>query len=134
MLFLRAHIQSPNAFCPPPQASVTSSESEVDVEEEEHRPRPFHRRRWFRRLLLPCSVSLAFFVAGMSLYYTRPHLVRMAPWAWHAHVPHSPLPAHGLADEDSAMHAYMHICLTPPAGRAWLTRTALHTCAQAVLS
>ena len=47
----------------------------MDALEDEHAARPFHRKRWFRRLLLPCSVSVAFFVVGMWLYLTRPRLV-----------------------------------------------------------
>ncbi len=46
-------------------------------DEEEHRHRPFFRRKYFSRLVLPFLASLALFLAGILVYVLMPHLVRL---------------------------------------------------------
>ena len=46
---------------------------DADIDEGSHRA--FHRRRWFRKILIPCTISLALFVAGFAVFVIMPRMV-----------------------------------------------------------
>ena len=63
------------------ESQGSDADSEVDVQEDDRGQRPFYRRRWFRRILIPCIISVFLFLAGISLFIKKPRLVR--PHALH---------------------------------------------------
>lgn len=46
---------------------------DADVDDSSHRA--FHQRRWFRRILIPCTISFALFVAGFAVFVVMPRVV-----------------------------------------------------------
>ena len=78
----------PAGSCIVQETSSSSGESEVDADLDDGSHRAFHQRRWFRRILVPCTISLALFVAGFAVFVIMPRVVRHPSSSYHTILHH----------------------------------------------